>query len=315
MADVSKVNVNGESYDIKDVTARARNIPAGGTTGQILRKSSGTDYDAAWSEELGPASGIPTGGTTGQILVKQSDDDYDAGWYTPGHLPTGTWYLPTGVSESNVIAAWQFVGRSSEAEALININEGTEYALVKSGVDVVWNSDSGFYIPAGKTVGLNNAVLASAYANILSAAFGFSGLSIASGNKHAGGLTPASSRALLLRGLQYDEGFVNQFMINNHATSGSPIYKASTLYDNGVLAGNWFASDRALYYNGETQSLASGQNAGSASGILLGQPTGTSASNSVPFYVTAFVLYNITLSATQHMDLANNIRGLGGNIS
>ena len=38
MADVSKVNVNGESYDIKDVTARARNLPAGGTTGQILRQ-------------------------------------------------------------------------------------------------------------------------------------------------------------------------------------------------------------------------------------------------------------------------------------
>lgn len=61
MADISKVKIQDNTYDIKDATARARNIPSGGTTGQILSKASGNDYDAEWTNPSG-------GGTWGSII-------------------------------------------------------------------------------------------------------------------------------------------------------------------------------------------------------------------------------------------------------
>ena len=58
-------------------------IPDGGTTGQLLAKDSGTDYDLGWIDA--PQS-LPSGGTTGQVLTKQSNDDNDADWETVGNL-------------------------------------------------------------------------------------------------------------------------------------------------------------------------------------------------------------------------------------
>lgn len=55
-------------------------LPAGGTDGQVLTKTSGTDYAAGW-EDL--PDGLPAGGTAGQILVKQSGTDGDADWEDP----------------------------------------------------------------------------------------------------------------------------------------------------------------------------------------------------------------------------------------
>ena len=37
----------------------------------------------------GDAHGIPSGGTTGQVLAKTSNTDYSAGWTTPRTVPTG----------------------------------------------------------------------------------------------------------------------------------------------------------------------------------------------------------------------------------
>jgi hypothetical protein len=54
-------------------------VPTGGTSGQVLKKNSGTDGDYAWG--AAPAA-LPTGGTTGQILRKNSATDGDAGWAT-----------------------------------------------------------------------------------------------------------------------------------------------------------------------------------------------------------------------------------------
>lgn len=57
---------------------------AGGTTGQILRKTSGADYDAEWTD-----AGVPVGGTTGQILRKASGADYDTEWLSVLPLANG----------------------------------------------------------------------------------------------------------------------------------------------------------------------------------------------------------------------------------
>lgn len=57
-------------------------VPAGGTAGQVLAKTSGTDYATGW---VTPASGeggggLPTGGAVGQGLIKKTLTDGDAEW-------------------------------------------------------------------------------------------------------------------------------------------------------------------------------------------------------------------------------------------
>jgi hypothetical protein len=55
-------------------------VPIGGTTGQVLAKSSATDYDTEWTSL--PEETMPTGGTTNQVLAKSSSTDYDTEWST-----------------------------------------------------------------------------------------------------------------------------------------------------------------------------------------------------------------------------------------
>ena len=69
MADISKINLpNGNEYDIKDSTARNEletkiTEPAGGTTGQVLKK---TSTGVEWGDVQGA---LPTGGSEGNVLA------------------------------------------------------------------------------------------------------------------------------------------------------------------------------------------------------------------------------------------------------
>jgi hypothetical protein len=53
--------------------------PAGGSTGEVLKKQSGSDFDYDWDTDA-TGSGVPVGGTIGQVLTKQSGTDYDTDW-------------------------------------------------------------------------------------------------------------------------------------------------------------------------------------------------------------------------------------------
>lgn len=56
-------------------------VPAGGTTSQILAKTSGADYATGWEDApAGSGGGLPTGGTAGQLILKLSSTNGDAGW-------------------------------------------------------------------------------------------------------------------------------------------------------------------------------------------------------------------------------------------
>lgn len=61
-------------------------IPAGGTTGQHLAKSSSDPYDTEWVD----AHEVPAGGTTGQVLAKVDNDDYDVEWIDVTTSPGGS---------------------------------------------------------------------------------------------------------------------------------------------------------------------------------------------------------------------------------
>lgn len=55
-------------------------LPAGGTQGQVLGKSTGDDYAVAWQDPAAAVNGLPEGGTAGQILAKKGPDNFDAEW-------------------------------------------------------------------------------------------------------------------------------------------------------------------------------------------------------------------------------------------
>lgn len=57
-----------------------RVLPPGGDSGQVLAKSSGSDYAAGWIDPTTPK--VPTGGTAGQVLSKVSSTDFDVSWIT-----------------------------------------------------------------------------------------------------------------------------------------------------------------------------------------------------------------------------------------
>ena len=65
-------------------------LPSGGSSGQVLKKSSSTDYAVEWGNESGAVSSVdgktgsvtvlPSGGTSGQVLKKSSSTDYAVEW-------------------------------------------------------------------------------------------------------------------------------------------------------------------------------------------------------------------------------------------
>ena len=65
-------------------------LPTGGSTGQVLAKSSNSDYAVQWVDA---ASGIPSGGSTNQVLRKKSNTNYDVEW---GSVPS-----PTGLANGS----------------------------------------------------------------------------------------------------------------------------------------------------------------------------------------------------------------------
>lgn len=54
-------------------------VPAGGATGQALRKKSSTDFDMEFGNE------VPAGGMSGQVLTKNASGDYLSQWASLQH--------------------------------------------------------------------------------------------------------------------------------------------------------------------------------------------------------------------------------------
>lgn len=74
-------------------------VPAGGTSGQVLTKKSGTDFDTQWETPEAPSNPLPTGGSAGQVLAKSSNTDFDVTWIDQTGGSGG------GSSDSDVVVA------------------------------------------------------------------------------------------------------------------------------------------------------------------------------------------------------------------
>lgn len=73
---LTKIDATLNNYEWRTWTFHG--IPAAGTTGQALVKTSNTDYAVNWATIIG----IPTGGSTNQVLSKNSSTAYDVSWKT-----------------------------------------------------------------------------------------------------------------------------------------------------------------------------------------------------------------------------------------
>lgn len=220
------------------------------------------------------------------------------------------WWLPTGITEDQVIGAWQFVDRNSEAEALINVNNGTEYALTNNNSQ--WNSAVGFYFPNSGGCNLRSATLKSmSTSSIYSVAFGFAGLDTTTSNRAAGGYVHARTQMLVLRGILTSTSYLNKFTIRGKPSDKN--WLGPQLYESGVLSANFGDALSQMFYNGSLQSLSS--NSGTTGDVyqndgIWGQ-TGSAGTTSA-FSMNACVMYRIELTAEQHLELTQNIKALGG---
>lgn len=87
-------------------------LPVGGTTDQVLAKSSDTNYAVKWADPIVGTGSVPAGGTTGQILAKNSNANYDTAWVAGGSgdevltLAVGA-AVPAGTPTGTLIVRYQ----------------------------------------------------------------------------------------------------------------------------------------------------------------------------------------------------------------
>ena len=109
------VNNNVLTYDDNDDTWKPktstsatvpenRKIPDGGSSGQVLTKADGTDYNVDWEtpSTVPTNQRIPRGGDSGQVITKTGSGNYAVSWRDVPSVPTNQ-RIPTGGTTGQVI--------------------------------------------------------------------------------------------------------------------------------------------------------------------------------------------------------------------
>lgn len=186
---------------IDEMLETVSGLPVGGTTGQVLKKSSDTDGDVEWADEEGGSS-VPVGGTTGQVLAKTSNTDGDAAWKSPGDLSvTSTeagslanisatetigsiigklrkWFTSAAAglfSQTTIAGVWAFLGLGLTADKTIYVattgsdtagdgSSGNPYKTIQKGHNAILKNLNGFTGTVSVAAGTyNESVLVSGY--------------------------------------------------------------------------------------------------------------------------------------------------------
>ena len=240
-------------------------------------------------------------------------------------LPTqNKWYLVNDLTESDVLAAFQFVGRHSMADALLNLNESEyPYALTQTSNEVTWSAERGFYIPNKYGEGLKCPDIFVYNQTPLAAIFGYNGMLQTTGDSFAGGITMHKAGSVLeLRGYTSSGWYTNAISCNCRSTDDTALIKSTSTGKTpgtGVVSCDWGDTNK-IYFDGyEVNTESAGRTeTGSAQHYtnVFGQHdfqnTYETASIFASFYITAAVLYKTALTASDHYELYNRIRGLGG---
>lgn len=113
-------------------------VPTGGTTGQVLTKASGTDYDTQWETPTGGGSGdIPLSMPQGTLQRQYSFNSSIEGWVGSGGTPT---IVSNALQLAYTGDAIEPVGASNIADGEVYfdrlINTGSEASICFRATDV-----------------------------------------------------------------------------------------------------------------------------------------------------------------------------------
>jgi hypothetical protein len=259
-------------------------------------------------------AGIPSGGTIGQVLAKKSSESAAVGWYDVGKLPYDKWYLVDGIMEENVIAAYRFKGMASMDAALQNVNLNGSYPLDAVGITFV--TDKGLFFPASINKYINSTSLINQKSSIITCAFGYSDMDTGKVGT-AGTFISATSPWKYLwakcgrmwnpESPQY--GYYNHTMPRE--SSNGYLKQSSSIHTEGCLACDW--SKYRMWYNGAEQSMSNASigtwGIGAPNGRVFSTPSQSGVSCG-SMYLSALVYYNVVLTNSQHIQLANQINSL-----
>jgi len=231
-----------------------------------------------------------------------------AGIYEVRQAP---WWLPSGVSESDVLAAYQFRNAVSETYSYYNLVNSSAYLLSKNNASVTWTIDKGVYIPGGNSwevglVGFNRGYV--------SCAIRFSDVDV-NANTEVGLTSPIDGYYLMAKtavganpGTFYKTPGFSTATGDNQSASRSNEPMA-----NGVLG--YTRSLGKLYQNGQLKSLTTYTWSGAYYPVIVSigqasrQPQGPYRTLGT-VYIQAAVFYNVALSDAQHVELAEKMNAI-----
>lgn len=122
--------------------ADVHSIPAGGSSGQVLAKVDGTNYNVTWVDQQGGGSGgdVPAGGATGQVLAKATDADYQTEWV---NQPEG---LPAGGTTGQVVTKTDSGAEWANAPSGLPAGGTTGQVVTKTDDGAEWAAPPGFQL-------------------------------------------------------------------------------------------------------------------------------------------------------------------------
>lgn len=236
---------------------------------------------------------------------------------------TSDFWLPGGLAASACLAAYQFKGAASEAAALTDLS-GHGYTLTKSN-SPTWTSANGFYFGSGAYLG--NATL-NALKTVKTIVIRYSGLSTATaarlplslikGQTTAGTSNPLfwarPNFRITYNGTNTTISSDKPCIVTALNTSTNKLtYKLGSA--KAAAAGVLACDASNIYANGTAQTVTSHtvncDSSITTESNIHTQYSYTLASNSsYPYYVIAAAFYNVTLSATQHKEVADAMLAL-----
>ena len=220
------------------------------------------------------------------------------------------WYLTDGITENDVIAAYQFIYRPSVEDALVNINDGTKYTLTSNAI--YFGYTSGLVMPSQNSY-LTNSTLNSYLADGGDSSMSFSaiyGMTRDNENFNACGIHINDRRWF---GNSYTMKSGNQAGIFYSINAGWKVVTGTYLSRKSIL-GVDFTNDSntaKVYVDGVSYPLANASNQPYRNRwCTFGYQAGD-LGNVMLIRVPALVFYRRIISPEQHAAIAKNIADLG----
>jgi hypothetical protein len=223
---------------------------------------------------------------------------------TNGRRRSQAWWLPSGISETNVQAAYQFKGATSESNAYYNLVNSSTYSLSKNNASVSWTSDKGVFIPAVYGAGLTGFDQ-----GYTSCAVRFSDVDV-NANTEVGLIGPVDWYYLFAKAATYSNIY---YKTPGFSTSSDNTSRSNEPMAYGVLG--YTRSLAKLYQNGQSKSITTYQwtFAATAYTVSIGNATRLTLEYSRTMgtvYIQAVAFYNVALSDAQHAELAEKMNAI-----